>query len=122
MNTRTKFKQKIIELIHGLPYEEAVEKEKFDKGKGFIDSETGDWTESWICWSNGFPITIGRVMQALNNCKTSISYRPFYQHEIQIEYSGKLIATWKLLKEDKSTADDDYQTDECISKIYELIK
>jgi hypothetical protein len=36
MNTREKFKRRVIELIHGKPYEEAIKKESFISGKTYM--------------------------------------------------------------------------------------
>jgi len=112
MNTRQLFKQRVIELIHGLDYEEAIgiEMEMFSKNNDCM---------------TGLSITLSRVMQALNNKDLSFSVDVrcdglmiFAKKKVRQIYS----CTWKLLKEDKSTADDDFQDDSVIEALYNLIK
>ena len=132
MNTRQLFKQRVVELIHDLPYKEAVEKELKAK---------------WLYWGiKGIgdirPITLSRVMLVLNNIPqekrgaspmTNIyfSVTEFGVLEIKeisindfgdecLHHYEKI--QWKLLTDDKQTATDDDQTDECIEELYNLIK
>lgn len=95
MTTREKFKRRIIELIHGEPYEEAIRQEvefgcelKYhnynnklqvieDEGNGGIwirEADKDNWFEKINKLGEydefeiiGLPITIGRIMQALYN-------------------------------------------------------
>ena len=144
MNTRQLFKQRVIELIYGLPYAEAVMKEGkniFIGGNEYIintiqnnliyyfdndlkyrllDTELDEYDKI-----TGYPITLSRVMQALNNKDLSFSVDVrcdglmiFAKKKVRQIYS----CTWKLLKEDKSTADDDFQDDSVIEALYNLIK
>lgn len=118
MTTREKFKRRVIELIHGLPYKEAKEEE------GFIETK-GIFGKSKIYTIN--PITIGRVMQALSVLKK-------HENEIVFNSNGQLeyrknfpylieyLCSWKLVKENGEERIDDDQSDETIKKLYELIK
>lgn len=64
-------------------------------------------------------ITIGRVMQALENPLLSFSFgTPL---KIQLELSGEFITEWQLTKDGKELCDDD-QSDETIKKLYKLLK
>jgi len=112
MQIREKLKRRVIELIHGFPYDEAVEKEFY----------------------RGLPITIGRVMKVLSG--TTGEGGNFYKYiyspndsEIQMLYyeNGQItlntiICFWKLTKENGQECTDDDQKDETIEKIYNLIK
>lgn len=114
MTTREKFKRRVIELIHDLPYEEAETKEIF-----------------YYCCEHDvkycYPITIGRVMQALSVLKK-------HENEIVFNSNGQLeyrknfpylieyLCSWKLVKENGEERIDDDQSDETIKKLYELIK
>ena len=93
MTTRELFKRRVIELIHGLPYEEAISKEiEAHKGIGNI--------------------TIGRVLKALTK-------------KYDIDFFDKVIFAvdvWNLTKENGQEADDDFQRDETIELLYQLIK
>ena len=115
MNTRQLFKQKIIELIHKLDYEEAIKLEP-----NWCNDENDEEYLKPI-------ITLSRVMQALDNCKKVSSTSPddcwITKGNIKFIFNdGYYGFTWKLLKEDKSTATDDEQTDETIEALYKLIK
>jgi len=71
----------------------------------------------------GFPITIGRVMQALK-CKKEYAVNNFgeileYCDTDRFHHSG---IVWKLTKENGQEADDDFQDDSTIEALYELIK
>jgi hypothetical protein len=113
MDIREQFKRAVIESIHGLPYEEAIKKEE------------------GVTWHDGNnialriskrPITIGRVMQALNKQNIAgLGYRPFYPNSIQFELSGILIAAWKLTNEDGGECTDDDQDIETIEAILNLL-
>ena len=135
MNTRQLFKQRVIELIYGLPYAEAVMKEGkniFIGGNEYIintiqnnliyyfdndlkyrllDTELDEYDKI-----TGYPITLSRVMQALNKLGILILFN-YYENYFLIDNIA-----WKLLKEDKSTADDDFQDDSVIEALYNLIK
>ncbi len=109
--TRERFKIAVIEAIHGLPYEEAIEEEAeamYNDGQIF---------------SKPYPITIGRVMQAL---------RPNYKNSIVIAANGDLMdmsdfpdveifANWTLIKENGQECEDSDQTDETITSLLALL-
>lgn len=110
MTTREKFKRRVIELIHWLPYEEAVTMEK----------KIEDWEHRrWEV----YPITIWRLIQALINKKTDIPL----PKEDNIIYKW-LYTVWyivnmrKLADADGTECTDNDQTDETIEKLYNLIK
>ena len=115
METRELFKKRVIELIHWLPYDEAIKKEK-----AIIH-------ELWL------PITIWRVMKALHNninryfiddrwellnVYTNINYKN--DNLTEIFKTTNII--WKLTNEDWSECTDNDQPDETIDKLYNLIK
>ena len=95
---RTKFKKAVIEAIHGLPYEEAIKKEDKYPHR---------------------PITIGRVMQALDD-----RHFIFSRHGNSIVLSdlveAEILIEWKLTNKGKELTDDD-QDDDTIKKLLELI-
>jgi len=147
MTTREKFKRRVIELIHGVEYEEAIKKELVvgckvevseepDIGNGvfFIHQVTDDdeiLNENEIKISKcgkdlfsvdkiiGLPITLARIMQALDS----------FNH-LRIEKRRSINKTWlvinddiwwKLTKDGKE-CDDSQQSDETIEALYKLIK
>ena len=158
---RKVFKQRVIELIHGLPYEEAVKKEL---GFGcIINDNLGLRKRKHIfCGRNlcarcnyialayagkcvekhflntrrqkkgikiiGLPVTIGRVMQALENRANSECSK--YDgggacdcyHNLYTENIIPLFDIWKLTKENGQECDDSDQSNETINSLYELIK
>ena len=130
MKTRQLFKQRVIELIYDLPYKEAVEKEIntiiYEDGV----YKAGSWSETIIITKKKTleyikPITLSRVMRALGSnymCTNTGNIIKLYNTEYGncINYNNHIY--WELLKEDKSTATDDDQTDECIEELYNLIK
>ena len=100
---RKQFKEKVIEAIHGLSYEEAVKKEE---------------TEISLLHYRGLtPITIGRVMQAIISrlVKTVLCYGN------TLEVGGEYYE-WKLTKESGQECTDDDQTIETIVKLSELLE
>jgi len=140
MTTREKFKRRVIELIHGLPYEEAVERElqenclvigrldevykicdtgkgKGNKGKYYAYYDQNFYLIDTFEKILGLPITIGRVMQAFNKVKPT-NVNPLWQ--LGVEMNDKKI-NWKLTKENGENCTDDDQTDETIEKLYNLI-
>jgi len=101
MNIREQFKRRVIELIHGLPYEEAIEKERPSIN----------------------PITIGRVMKAL---KDKIEYAvnnggEILEYVIEDRFHHTGIG-WKLTKENGEECTDDDQSDETIEELLSLLK
>jgi hypothetical protein len=103
MTKREQLKRLIIEAIHGLPYEDAIKKE------------------------HGFPITIGRVIQAFKN-KIELYKKSFVDEEytgiiaIQRLEKGinKIIDIWNLTKKNGQECTDDDQSDETIDDLLSL--
>ena len=165
-STRQQFKEFVISSIHGMPYEEAVKKEKqygaievrhyrnqydengepsFSTNVMYIDNENVVYLDdqgkpNMDYWNNkteflGLPITIGRVMQALKmrkciklevltNKEPVISMYKLMNTQIgkkkAIRYQR--FCTWQLVKENGQEADDDFQSDETIEALYNLLK
>jgi len=159
---RQEFKELVIELIHGVPYEEAVEKEiqfgclyKNKNGdiNAFINKAGGGkhrylikesdngmvgnfgegfniFIKEWV----GLPITIGRVMSALGKIEQPENKVAVYDPAEHIQSivimlipsskvpKVKKVIKWQLLNDGKSDATDDYQTDETIRILLELLK
>jgi hypothetical protein len=127
MTIREKFKHRVIELIHGLPYEEAIKKEHQTSfvSEQMIKRETG-YFENGKYWET-HPITIGRIMYAISinniaiDCKGNfITYVD--DNNIETRNFLKTDINWKLAREDKAETTDDDQTDETIEALYKLIK
>jgi len=129
MSTREKFKRRIIELIHGLPYEEAIEKEGFKKVTvdSGMDKAVATYHKGFSCTKgivattqSHAPITIGRVMQALG-FSYIYSNGSIATHE-QEANGDDGVCDWELTKENGQEADDDFQSDSTIKVLYDLIK
>jgi len=105
MTIREKFKIRVIELIHGLPYEEAIKKEPY-----CCNNENDE------CYHKP-KITIGRFIQAVENKKEK-DLDNIILDKIQIG----ILRYWKRTKENGEECTDDNQTDETIEKLYNLIK
>ena len=102
---RTKFKQRVLELICGCEPEEV---------KIMADRES---------------ITLSRVMRALKTLNLSLVANDddlgaedfhFTVKDKHLELSFSIC--WKLLNDNNATATDDDQTDETIEALYNLIK
>jgi len=111
MTIREKFRRRVVELIHGLPYDEAIKKE--------LQADLS-YPEDWKIENepnyNGLPITIGRVMKAL-------------PANIGIDSSGIILINgiesednWILTNENGQECTDDDQSDETIEKLYNFFK
>jgi len=145
MKTREKFKRRVIELIHGLPYEEAIEKESENDNCLFTSGmeepftstkenknliipayKKGEFQELFT--PLGLPITIGRVIQAWANLKSDgknliceIYEECSFSKGVYTEVA-EIIDMWELTKENGSECTDDDQSDEAIEQIYNLLK
>ena len=116
MTKREQFKKAVIEAIHGLQYEEAI-KEEVTEACGYCHDT------AYSCF-RGLPITIGRVMQALNG---NLIFRRGLSH-VYIHYvhnddnlnNLKGVGRWKLTK-DGIELDDDAQSDETIEALLKLL-
>ena len=136
MTTREKLTRRVIELIHDLPYEEAIKKEFMkgcivkDKCYGKLAIYNGvDSMDSSMCNREleiiGFPITLSRVMQAFSkleldsliNCHINNYGKLVFRKEVWEYYID-----WQLTTKDGATATLDDQTDETIEELYNLIK
>ena len=134
METRQKLKRRVIELIHGLPYEEAIKKELvcgstvmhgFNgesrilgfRGKDLIIGIYGGIASKGTYTPIGLPITIGRVMQALSDKMISSCIT---KNTFSYKYNGKFI-DWQLTKENGQECTDDDQTDETIDALLKLL-
>jgi len=132
MTIREQFKRRVIELIHGLPYEHAMKKEIYENNNGLSFHESAAWSEirdelikegrgSSMC----FPITIGRVIQAFKNKDFSSLRTISLRFDGILYYTGdyKIICKWKLTKEDGFTeATDNDQTDETIASLLSILQ
>jgi len=133
MTTREEFKKRVIELIHGLPYEEAIKKEI--KGLDFFlklveeDGKKSYKTPFAVFKNHGGKITIGRVMQVIGDRPNLQFYlRNYGFGDLYIEcweqiedYSPTMVFKWKLTKDGQECTDDD-QSDETIEKLLNLLK
>lgn len=118
MRIREKFKRKVIELIHGVTYKEAIKKDNVFSHNRKVNYMGGDGCEPVYIANN---ITIGRVMKA---AKDKLEY-------FNMDYMGGMLIIdiidedflfqWKLTKENGQECTDDDQTDKTIEKLYKLI-
>ena len=142
MTNRKLFKRRVIELIHWLPYDEAIEIDWFvwcEAKHWYCTSFEPQWRE-WVvvrtykedriyfvldnwdeacaedffgwCYFEPKPVTIWRLTKALSK----IYWQEFYDNVILS------VDIWKLTNEYWSECTDDDQTDETIEKLYDLIK
>jgi hypothetical protein len=128
-NTREELKRRVIELIHGLPYKKAIKKERQVSfvTEAMVRQETG-YFENGKYWEV-YPITIGRVMQALNKLDVrteEVSFANngdlfFTKSLLELEVQPRNICNWKLTKEYGEECTDDDQNIETIEKLYSLL-
>jgi len=119
MENKEKLTRKIIEAIHGLPYTEAIKKEKQSSfvTQEMVRRETG-YFENGKYWEV-YPITIGRVMQAFFNNKKELSINIDGSLAIRNGFGG-IGAKWKLTKENGQEATLDDQSENTINKLIKL--
>jgi len=133
MTTLEKFNRTVIELIQGVPYDEAIKKEEkiYHEGCQAFSDICGKKDENgkYICdycrrWRGQdryeykeYPITIGRVMQAIKNYECNDDILDFTTGSIEI-----LLSCWKLTKENGKECDSSDQTEETLLKILEILK
>jgi rubredoxin len=143
MDIRQQFKRRVIELIHGLPYEEATQEQYMCLECKYIFNSFSERDDSYACPNCGlveyqkmayeqphattsfvslhdnFPITIGRAMQALmtfrGNEEVDIS-------KIEECFSMILRRDWQLTKANGSEATDDDQSDETIAAVLNILE
>jgi len=125
MTKREKFKRRVIELIHVLPYEEAIKKELAIKSLKELPrkKDQPSYCVRMKEYTNykEYTITIGRVMQALPEM---VGYEKINSFEkvLRIKFNNNLeFVDWKLTKENGTECTDDDQTDETIIKLLDLI-
>ena len=121
MTNREKFKRRVIELIHGLPYDEAIKKDK--KANSELCESLASYTG--YCYIQPLPITIGRLMQALANIDDLV-YTVGGKGVFRIsgknnKYIYAPAFSWKLAKENGIECSDDDQSDETIEKILSVL-
>lgn len=152
MTTLEKLDRRIVELIHGLPYEEAIREELKIKGcrlwyEGTM-WETGMYGDTIHSSYNlnktkirqrilskniiGLPNTIGRVMQAYSEAfkkhsalVISVEIICSQETKMRILYFHKklqCLIDWKLTKENGEECTTADQTEETQEKLLELLK
>jgi len=129
---REKLRKLIIESIHGLPYEEAIKKDKTNLVLTAEEREDIEMDCGYFSFDNYLqiqPITIGRVMQAF----------PKHTRILRIDASGYIdlldltgekrvskkeirICDWKLTKENGQECTLEDQTDETIEKLLNILE
>lgn len=149
MTTRELFKRRVIELIHWLPYDEAIKREsvniKCECWYKFKNWEELIWTTYKMFSRNlqesvveteilGLPITIWRVMKVFYILQWYEGYEHIYiNSNWELFKLGKIYTlnrlellpiwvSWKTTNEYGAECTDDDQTDETIKKLYKLIK
>ena len=118
---KEKLKQRIIELIHGVPYEEAR----------YLETPEHEYIDTERQYSRGDikPITIGRVMQALlsNPIPHAFWAGGIYRMTGKIipieEYLlSEFVCNWQNIKEDGQECTLDDQTEETLEALYKLFQ
>ena len=116
MNTLEKLDRRIVELIHGLPYEKV-----FSERIEVTDEQARGFYKGCV-FRNGRPNTIGRVLAALEEVDigvfNSYSYVDGWICEMGHGSVSKDICKWKLIKENGeecSTADHRFSRSKVIS-------
>ena len=125
MTNKEKLRRAVIEAIHGLPYAEAVEKEKstwYENQPRIVQDNTE--CEYW----ETLPVTIGRVMQFIKNItlKKDVAGYDVISNVIYVEpfsYDECLYFTinWKLTKENGQECTLEDQSDETVDKLLNLL-
>lgn len=113
MNNREKFKRRVIELIHGLPYADCRMKE-WGARITVVSPPLSFFSEK---------ITIGRVMQALCrvDCSALLNKGGGLKINTGMEYDIPIIIHWKLCKENGQECTDDDQSDDTIDALLQLL-
>ena len=128
---KEKLQKRIIELIHGLAYEEAIKEERWEKL--FSDSEHLRGVSEVLRRENyHHPFTLARIMQALNNKERRksdsrtmkifmiITDSLYWCRDIEGE--KVFICNWKLTKGNGQECDLDDQSEETIFALWNLLK
>lgn len=108
--------RRIIECIHGLPYEECIIARRHTCGKIPCDGSCyeNDAFEEDI---DNFPVTIGRVMQALANVHGEWIMSAWDNGVMHIDNN----VNWQLTKENGQECTLEDQTEETLNKLLELL-
>jgi len=132
MNTTEKLTRRVIELIHGEPWEEAIKKEQYWL-KGDVEcifdvvdcysnlDGVSDWGEmANACIAEHYPITIGRILQAV------LIHRKFEEQKISRIFCGENSITtyfddWELSKDTNQEATAEDQSEETNQKLLKLL-
>ncbi len=132
--TKEKLRKRVIELIHDLPYEEAVKRElvagcilavgferrtvlDFRSDGTPITSLYGGIASQGTYKIIGLPITIGRVIKAILNYECSDDILDFTTGSIEA-----LLGMWKLTKENGQECTLEDQSEKTIEKLWKLLK
>ena len=127
MDNTEKLTRKIIEAIHGLPYDEAIKKENRRSfvTEAMIRGETG-YFENGIYWE-AYKITIGRVIQAFKYKLDDYNfcYSDFYTYDNSgslylISKDGEIKIIWNLTKENGKECTLEDQAEETKKKLLQL--
>ena len=119
---RDEFKRVVIEKIHGLPYKEAVQREPRISKKDSIGT---------FFKTRPHPITIGRVMQALNEAELmygfgNVTHNSRDNDGMRFVFTSQddtyLEMNWILTNEDRSECDSEDQTIETITSLLKILK
>ena len=123
MNTRKQFKRKVIEAIHGLPYEDAMVNEIDDL---IIAGQSVERLKERLEKDPCRQITIGRVMKALMQ-KNRGNFYNYWEDTNYLVIVCQFIdhdeveLRWKLTKENGQECTDDDQTEETLKKLLQFL-
>lgn len=148
MTTLEKFNRKVIELIHGEPYGDAIKKEREETTKELYSFLSGSYwcSRVWEAWQynamtiddfteisddkawedivdNYMPkITIGKVMQALMKKSYKIS-EAGYEWKQLFTFDSEILDSffWQLTKPNGQECTSEDQTEETLEKILEIL-
>lgn len=111
-----KLKQAIISKIHGLPWEEAIIIDnpglQIPSLKGILDDTYSEYKSK--------PITLSRVLQAMREMDIFGGYIYHNGDTLRLSFGEIDDIYWKLLKEDKSTATLEDQSEETIETLKQI--
>ena len=121
MNTRQQFKKAVIEAIHGKPYKKCIVQKLHTCCKIPCDGSCEE-NDDWEYKVDSYDITIGRVIQALNN-KLGIWYTEMPGNTTRMASDvQEILSDWKLTEPNGQECTDDDQSDETIDKLLKLLK
>ena len=144
MTKKEQLRRRIIELIHGCEYEEAVRKELVAGAKVRVDGVTvrlvglnyaGNWMTSWYISDSvslsrtvkaskiqemiGLPITLARLLKSFQNSTKSISVNKY--GEIYSFDESRVVGEWLLANPDGSECTLDDQSEETREALHQLL-